>query len=74
MFPDARRASALLAGVLCALLLFPAHALEARLSEILGLDVSVDHKGEKDGVLKIRYATLEQLENLSHRLAQSGRN
>jgi ParB family transcriptional regulator, chromosome partitioning protein len=48
-------------------------ALEERLTEILGLDVSVDHKGDKGGVLKIRYATLEQLENLSHRLAQSGR-
>lgn len=30
MFLDARRASALLAGALCALLLLPAHALEAR--------------------------------------------
>lgn len=48
-------------------------ALEERLSEILGLEVSVEHKGEKGGVLKVRYATLEQLENLSHRLAQSGR-
>jgi ParB family chromosome partitioning protein len=48
-------------------------ALEQRLSEILGLDVSVDHKGENGGTLKIRYATLEQLEHLSHRLAQSGR-
>ena len=30
MFLDARRASVLLAGVVCALLLFPVHALEAR--------------------------------------------
>jgi ParB family transcriptional regulator, chromosome partitioning protein len=49
-------------------------ALEDRLSEILGLTVSVEHKGDKGGVLKIRYATLEQLESLSHRLAQSGRS
>lgn len=48
-------------------------ALEERLSQILGLAVSIDHRGDKGGVMKIRYATLEQLENLSHRLAQSGR-
>lgn len=49
-------------------------ALEERLSQILGLAVSIDHKGDKGGVMKIRYATLEQLENLSHRLAQTGRS
>lgn len=48
-------------------------SLEERLSQILGLAVSIDHKGEKGGVVKIRYATLEQLENLSHRLAQTAR-
>lgn len=47
-------------------------ALETRLSEVLGLDVSIDHKGTSGGVVKIRYRTLEQLEALSHRLAQSG--
>ncbi len=47
-------------------------ALEKRLSEVLGLDVSIDHKGAGGGIVKIRYRTLEQLEILSHRLAQSG--
>lgn len=47
-------------------------ALESRLSEVLGLDVSVDHKGAKGGTVRIRYRTLEQLEALSYRLAQTG--
>lgn len=47
-------------------------ALETRLSEVLGLEVSIDHKGSTGGVVKIRYRTLEQLEGLSHRLAHSG--
>lgn len=45
-------------------------ALESRLTEILGLAVSIEHRGEKGGVLSIRYRTLEQLEVLSRRLAQ----
>lgn len=45
-------------------------ALEARLTEILGLAVAIDHRGEKGGAITIRYRTLEQLEALSHRLAQ----
>lgn len=45
-------------------------ALEARLTEILGLNVSIDHKGERGGALTIRYRTLEQLDALSRRLAQ----
>jgi ParB family chromosome partitioning protein len=44
-------------------------ALEARLSDILGLEVSIDHRGDKGGAVRIRYRTLEQLEALSHRLA-----
>ncbi|MCZ8376702.1 MAG: ParB/RepB/Spo0J family partition protein [Beijerinckiaceae bacterium] len=47
-------------------------ALELRLAEILGLSVEIDHRGEKGGVLKIRYRTLEQLELLSHKLASGG--
>lgn len=47
-------------------------ALEKRLTEILGLDVQIDHRGDKGGMLKIRYRTLEQLEGLSHRLAGAG--
>jgi ParB family chromosome partitioning protein len=46
-------------------------ALELRLSDLLGLAVSIDHRGEKGGAITIRYRTLEQLEALSHRLAVS---
>ena len=46
-------------------------ALETRLTELLGLSVSIEHRGEKGGQLSIRYRTLEQLEALSHRLAQA---
>jgi ParB family chromosome partitioning protein len=48
------------------------HALEARLSDLLGLAVSIQHKGEKGGAITIRYRTLEQLEAISHRLATVG--
>jgi ParB family chromosome partitioning protein len=44
-------------------------ALEARLTDLLGLVVSIEHRGEKGGAVTIRYRTLEQLEALSHRLA-----
>lgn len=47
-------------------------ALEKRLTEVLGLEVKVDHRGEAGGLVKIRYRTLEQLEALSHRLAEAG--
>jgi ParB family chromosome partitioning protein len=47
-------------------------ALEQRLAEILGLAVQIEHRGEKGGVMKIRYRTLEQLELLSHKLASGG--
>ncbi len=46
-------------------------ALEQRLIEILGLDVQIEHRGDKGGVLKIKYRTLEQLELLSHKLASA---
>lgn len=47
-------------------------ALEARLSDLLGLAISIDHRGEKGGAITIRYRTLEQLEAVSHRLAMAG--
>ncbi len=47
-------------------------ALEKRLTEILGLEVSVEHRGDNGGAVRIRYRSLEQLEMLSHRLAQAG--
>lgn len=42
-------------------------ALERRLSEVLGLRVEIAHKG-KGGELKIRYRTLEQLDDVCRRL------
>lgn len=46
-------------------------ALETRLTDLLGLAVSIEHRGEKGGAITIRYRTLEQLDALSHRLAAS---
>lgn len=46
-------------------------ALEARLSDLLGLAVSIDHRGDRGGSITIRYRTLEQLEAVSHRLAST---
>ncbi len=42
-------------------------ALEKRLSDVLGLEVSVDHRG-KGGVLQIHYRDLDQLEAVLHKL------
>ena len=42
-------------------------ALEKRLSDALGLVVTIDHRG-KGGELKIRYRTLEQLDEVIRRL------
>ncbi len=44
-------------------------ALEADLSSVLGLDVSIDHRGA-GGALTISYATLEQLDDLCNRLSR----
>jgi ParB family chromosome partitioning protein len=45
-------------------------ALEKRLSDALGLSVTIDHRG-KGGVLSIRYRGLEQLDEVIHRLESS---
>ncbi len=45
-------------------------ALERRLSDALGLRVAIDHK-ERGGKIEIKYRTLEQLEEVSRRLATS---
>ncbi|WP_113772004.1 ParB/RepB/Spo0J family partition protein [Kiloniella litopenaei] len=45
-------------------------ALERDLSNMLGLKVSIDFHGQ-GGALKISYDTLEQLDNVLHRLTQS---
>ena len=42
-------------------------ALEARLAEVLGLRVSIAHKGES-GEMRIRYTSMEQLDDLCRRL------
>jgi ParB family chromosome partitioning protein len=42
-------------------------ALEKRLSDALGLVVGVDHRG-KGGVLRVRYRTLDQLDDVIRRL------
>ena len=42
-------------------------ALEKRLSDALGLVVSIDHRGQ-GGVLQVRYRTLEQLDDVIRRL------
>ncbi len=43
-------------------------ALEKRLSDALGLTVDIDHKGRGGGTLRIRYKTLEQLDDVVARL------
>jgi ParB family chromosome partitioning protein len=44
-------------------------ALEADLSSVLGLDVEIDHRGDA-GAITIRYAKLEQLDDLCNRLTR----
>jgi ParB family chromosome partitioning protein len=46
-------------------------ALEKRVSDALGLDVSIDHRGEA-GVLHVRYRNLDQLEEVLRRLERAG--
>ena len=46
-------------------------ALEKRLSDVLGLHVSIDHK-DQGGRLEIRYRTLEQLDGICMKLAGYG--
>jgi ParB family chromosome partitioning protein len=46
-------------------------ALEKRVSDALGLVVGIDHRG-KGGVLRVRYRTLEQLDDVVRRLEVSG--
>ena len=45
-------------------------ALEQGLTQALGLRVEVKHQGEFGGEVRIRYKTLEQLEEICHRLSQ----
>jgi ParB family transcriptional regulator, chromosome partitioning protein len=43
-------------------------ALEKKLSDALGLDVSVDHRGDGGGTLHIKYTDLEQLDAVLRKL------
>lgn len=45
-------------------------ALEARVTDALGLAVVIDDKGEKGGTLTISYKTLEQLDDVCARLSR----
>jgi ParB family chromosome partitioning protein len=43
-------------------------ALEASVSSSLGLDVKIEHEGDRGGTVKISYKTLEQLDEIIRRL------
>jgi ParB family chromosome partitioning protein len=45
-------------------------ALERRVSDVLGLTVTVDHRGA-GGVLHVRYRSLDQLDDVVRRLEKS---
>ena len=45
--------------------------LEASISNRLGLNVQIIHKGDKGGEMRISYKTLEQLDELTRRLSKS---
>jgi ParB family chromosome partitioning protein len=44
-------------------------ALESSISNTLGMTVKIEHKGEKGGEVKILYKSLEQLDEIMHRLS-----
>ena len=44
-------------------------ALEKSISDSIGMKVEISHRGEKGGDVKIHYRTLEQLDDLMHRLS-----
>lgn len=44
-------------------------ALEVSLSNALGLDVQIEHKGERGGAVRVQYKTLEQLDEIIRRLS-----
>lgn len=44
-------------------------ALEKSISDSIGMTVEISHRGEKGGEVKIRYRSLEQLDDLMHRLS-----
>jgi ParB family chromosome partitioning protein len=46
-------------------------ALETNISNALGMSIEIEHKGERGGMVKIYYKTLEQLDELVRRLSLS---
>jgi ParB family transcriptional regulator, chromosome partitioning protein len=48
-------------------------ALEARLSDALGLAVTIDHRANGSGTVQVRYRTLEQLDEVVRRLENASR-
>jgi ParB family chromosome partitioning protein len=44
-------------------------ALEKSISDSIGMKVEISHRGEKGGEVKIQYRSLEQLDDLMHRLS-----
>src|SRR5439155_6111475 len=46
-------------------------ALERRVTDALGLEVTVDHRGEA-GVVHVRYRSLDQLDEIVRRLERKG--
>lgn len=47
-------------------------ALEANISDALGLKVAIVHHGDKGGEVRVHYKTLEQLDEICRRLANHG--
>jgi ParB family transcriptional regulator, chromosome partitioning protein len=46
-------------------------ALQKRLSDALGLAITIDHRANGSGVMQIRYRTLDQLDDVVRRLEQA---
>ena len=49
-------------------------ALENRLTNALGLAVTIDHRANGGGMLQVRYRTLEQLDDVVRRLESGPKN
>ena len=49
-------------------------ALEKRLTDLLGLSVTIDHRANGGGELHVRYRTLEQLDDVVQRLESGPKN
>ena len=45
--------------------------METNISNTLGLKVEIIHRGDKGGDVRVRYSTLEQLDEIVRRLSRS---